>query len=196
MWSWACSRCLDYAAQALSDKLDLNRAFVTGHSRLGKTALVTGMLDTRFACALSNDSGCSGAALARGTIGETVEQITTRFPFWFSPAYTKYNGRENTMPFDQNFLIAAQAPRPVHIASAEEDTWADPASEFLSGYAASSVYEKLGLNGLCTPDRLPQVDDVYPAGCIGYQMRPGLHYLSRQDWQRACAFLDQHFPRT
>jgi len=82
MWAWAASRLLDYA-ETLSDKLDLEKSVVCGHSRLGKTALVAAMFDSRFKFSYSNDSGCSGAALARGTTGETVEDICDRFPFWF-----------------------------------------------------------------------------------------------------------------
>jgi hypothetical protein len=47
MWSWAASRALDYALTL--DTLDPDRAFVVGHSRLGKTALLTGALDKHFA---------------------------------------------------------------------------------------------------------------------------------------------------
>jgi len=60
--------------------------------------------------------------------------------------------KENLLPFDQHFLVAAIAPRKVYVASAIEDEWADPVSEFMSCYAASEVYEKLGLKGLVSPN--------------------------------------------
>lgn len=190
MWAWAASRALDYA-QSL-DCLDLTRAAVAGHSRLGKAALLAGALDERFACTVSNDSGCSGAALSRGKHGETIQNITEQFGYWFCDNYKAYAGRENELPFDQHFLIAAMAPRMVYVASAAEDAWSDPVSEFLSCAAASNVYEKLGLKGLETPDCLPVPGTCLHGGRIGYHMRGGTHFFSREDWNKIIDFLEIH----
>ena len=108
IWAWAASRLLDYALTR--DEIDPERVSVIGHSRLGKTALLAGMLDERFCCAFSNNSGCSGAAIARETGGETVEAISRVFPFWFCKNYYMYSDNEDSMPFDQHFLLAANYP--------------------------------------------------------------------------------------
>lgn len=187
MWSWAASRVMDYC-QTL-DCLDLSRAAVIGHSRLGKTALFTGMMDERFRFVISNNSGSGGAAIARGKAGERVEDCYRTFPYWYTPGYEKYAGKEDQMLFDQHFLLAACAPRYVYVASAVEDTWADPDSEYLSCCAASEVYERLGLSGFVHPDRLPQVGDVFHKGNIAYHMRAGAHYLSREDWNHYMRFI-------
>ena len=187
LWAWAASRAMDYAETL--DCLDFSKAAVVGHSRLGKTALVAGALDERFTCAISNDSGCSGAAISRGKVGESIEVITRVFPHWFCDNYKKYADNEDTLPFDQHFLIAAIAPRKAYVASAVEDTWADPDSEFLACFAANEVYENLGMKGLVSPDRLPEVGEAFHEGNIGYHLRSGCHYLGREDWHRFMEYM-------
>ena len=187
IWAWAASRLLDYALTR--DVLDHSRISVIGHSRLGKTALLAGMLDERFLCAFSNDSGCSGAALARETGGETVEAISRVFPFWFCKNYYKYSDNEDSMPFDQHFLLAANYPHLVYVASALEDEWAYPKNEYLSCVAASEFFSARGGKGFITADELPELRKRYNDGDIGYHLRPGRHYLSREDWQRYFEFL-------
>jgi len=189
LWSWAASRVMDYALTR--PELDHAHICVAGHSRLGKTALLTGALDQRFFCAHSNDSGCSGAAIARGTRGETVKVIYDVFPYWFCKNYQKYQDNEENMPFDQHFLVAANAPHRVYVASAEQDLWADPEKEYESCVAASAYYEEQGLKGFVHPERLPVSGDFFGEGMIGYHLRTGTHYFSRVDWQHLCAFLNE-----
>lgn len=187
MWAWAAQRVMDYAME--EPRLDKNCAIVCGHSRLGKTALLCGATDERFAFVHSNDSGCSGAAITRGKVGEKVADITKMFPFWFCENYKKYADKESEMPFDQHYLIASVAPRYAYVASAVEDIWADPASEMLACVAASGAYEKQGLTGFVCEDRLPEVGDIYHEGNIGYHLRAGAHYFSREDWNTLTAFV-------
>lgn len=189
MWAWAAQRVMDYAQQ--EERLDKSCAIVCGHSRLGKTALLCGATDERFQFAHSNDSGCSGAAITRDKEGETVEVITRVFPFWFCENYKQYANRESDMPFDQHYLIASVAPRYAYVASAWEDKWADPASEMLSCVAASGAYEKMGLTGFVCENRLPVIGDEYHDGNIGFHCRAGLHYFSREDWNRLTSFINK-----
>ncbi len=186
MWSWAAQRVMDYA-QTL-ECLDMERAVVCGHSRLGKTALLTGATDLRFPFVYSNNSGCSGAAITRQKQGETHQKICTRFPYWFCENYWQYKGEEERMPFDQHYLVAAIAPRKVCIGSATEDLWADPVSEQLCCLAASPAFEK----GVSCPDRLANTGEAFFDGDIGYHLRKGLHYFSREDWQQLIRFVRQH----
>lgn len=179
MWAWAAMRIMDYA-QTL-DCLDLENAAVIGHSRLGKTALVTGMLDTRFKYVISNNSGCSGAAITREKQGEHIEFITKTFPYWFCKNYTNYID-ESKLTFDQHMLLATIAPRTLIVGSAEKDEWADPDSEYLACAAASKAWENLGLTGFVHPDRLPTPESVFDEGNVCYQIRTDGHYLSRRDW--------------
>ena len=187
MWAWAAQRVMDYAQQ--ESRLDKSCAIVCGHSRLGKTALFCGATDERFTFTYSNDSGCSGAAITRDKVGENVEVISRVFPFWFCLNYRRYADREHEMPFDQHYLIASVAPRYAYVASAKEDTWADPDSEMLSCVAATPAYKALGLDGFICEDRLPETGDRWHAGNIGYHLRAGLHYFGREDWNTVLDFI-------
>ncbi len=191
MWAWAAQRVMDYAESI--ESLDLSLATVCGHSRLGKTALLCAATDERFFLGYSNNSGCSGAAIARGTKGETVKDICeTRFPYWFCENYFKYIENEDKLPFDQHWLIASIAPRRAYVASAREDQWADPENEFLGCVGASPIYEQYGKEGFVTPEKFPEVGDVLHDGMIGYHLRAGTHYFGREDWQKVMAYIKRH----
>jgi len=190
LWAWAASRVLDYVLTL--EEVDPYRVFSVGHSRLGKTSLWAAAQDERFRAAVVNNSGCSGAAITRGKVGERIADIVRAFPYWFCRNYHQYRGREEELPVDQHQLVAAVAPRLVYISSAEEDTWADPRSEFLAAVAASDAYELLGLQGLVYPNRFPEPGDFFHEGRIGYHLRSGTHFLSREDWQQFFKYLDRH----
>ena len=190
LWSWAAMRIMDYVRGL--DSIDQRNIAVAGHSRLGKTALLTGALDERFAFTISNNSGCGGAALSRGKQGETIALIYNRLAYWFCENFGKYAGNEAALPFDQHFLLSLIAPRNVCVASAEEDLWADPVSEFLSCAAAAEVYTLLGEPGLACPDRLPAAGERLHEGGIGYHLRKGCHYFSRYDWNAYMNYIMKH----
>ena len=187
LWAWAASRVMDYAETV--DRLDKNRSAVCGHSRLGKTALLCGATDERFKFVFSNDSGCAGAAITRNKAGETVENITNMFPYWFCENYLAYRGRENEMPFDQHYLTALIEPRYLYIASAAQDQWADPNHEFLNCYLTGKYYEQMGTGGFVCENRLPKIGDIYHAGTVGYHLRDYAHYFSREDWNKFLDFM-------
>ena len=188
-WAWGSSRIADFLQT--QKKVDMNKLIIMGHSRHGKAALWAGAQDKRLRIVIANESGCGGTALSKRVFGETIARITNSYPHWFCPAFDQYANNEANLPFDQHELVALIAPRPIYIASAIEDRWADPKGEFLSGYYAGPVYELYGLKGLGT--------SVHPSihqpimNDVGYHIREGVHDVTNYDWMCFMDFADKHF---
>ena len=191
MWAFAASRIADYLE--IRKETDIKNLAVIGHSRLGKTALWCGANDERFRFVISNGSGCCGAAYEREKIpeGETIAQITERFPFWFCKNFLKYSKNPEEREFEQHFLLALTAPRFVLIGSANRDLWADPYGEQLSCIGASPVWALYNKDGFIGPTEPAKVNESFDEGSIHYHLRDGIHFLSRRDWNFYMDFIDK-----
>ena len=188
--AWGGSRALDYIET--DPDLDAKHVAVMGHSKMGKTALWTAAQDTRFALAISAESGCGGAALWRRKFGETLEKMVTRFPYWLCRNARKFIHNEDDLPVDQHMLIACIAPRPVYIMSGVDDLWADPRGEYLSAFHAGEVYALLGKKGL-EAEATPPLGQAIVGSDVGYHIRVGGHSLEPFDWQKFLEFAEYHF---
>ncbi len=189
-WSWGCMKALDYL-YTIPSLIDLDNVCVIGHSRGGKTALLTAAQDERFIMAVSSCSGNSGAALARNNTGERIKDILERYPNWFCRNYLKYIDKEDSLPFDQHQLIGCIAPRYVYCLSATEDTWACPKNELLSCRLASEYFMEHNVKGLVAPENIKN-DVSYQEGHVGYHIKTGKHCIELRDWKMIIDYFDKH----
>ena len=188
-WAWGCHRAVDYLVT--DTRIDAKRLAVVGHSRLGKTALLAGAFDDRFAVVIPHQSGCGGAGPSRSKNpkAETVKRITTSFPHWFCAHFSAFGDDTTKLPFDQNALVAICAPRPVLFTNAEGDQWANPPGQFDVLSAAAPAYTLYG-------DAAPVAAKVPEQGTLsdsrlGYFIRPGNHAMTPDDWKVYVRFADK-----
>ena len=219
-WAWGASRVLDYLEKDRS--VDARRVALIGHSRLGKTVLVAGARDPRFALIYSSCAGEMGSSLARRDYGETIDDMAANFPWQFAGNFQKYSGhwqekspsppstpltrrqkfgeeggREGgegqiNLPVDTHEIIALNAPHPVFIGGGTGDQWSDPRGEFLAEVAAGSVYRLVGRQGLDVTNG-PPIDTPLINGDLGFHYHTGGHTITLSDWNAFLDFADKYF---
>lgn len=178
-WAWGYSRAMD-ALETLPF-VDTEKVTITGHSRGGKTVLLAGAVDERFAVVNPNGSGCGGGGCFRyrteprdGKRGnERLEEILRGVAYWFGPKLKEYIGRDHELPFDQHFLKACVAPRCLLETNGSDDTWANPKGAYLTYEAAKEVWELYGV-----PEN------------IAYRLRKGDHAHLPSDFDALLAFIE------
>lgn len=186
-WAWGNCRALDLLETI--PEIDASKAVVIGHSRLGKTAIYSGVYDKRFAAVVSNGSGCMGTATNRRNFGETLGFMAKakNLNYWFVDEMAQFSGANiEKMPFDQAHLLACIAPRPLYVESATNDVWADPKGEYISLCEAAKIYALFGAKNL------PEGDVVYIEkpfhGDVGHHLREGNHDIVEYDWVQFLKF--------
>jgi dienelactone hydrolase len=190
-WSWGFSRMLDYLESV--PEIDAKRVAVVGHSRNGKTALLTAAFDVRVALAIPSQAGSGGTGPSRvqpelaklnergRPTAETVAVINKAFPHWFSGTFKAFDEAVEKLPFDQHCLIALCAPRPVLLSNAQDDLWANPDGQYTLLKAAAPVYALLDAP-VQLPEARPALDQLLNER-LGYFIRPGKHSMSKEDWK-------------
>jgi hypothetical protein len=189
-WAWGISRSIDYLVTDAS--INAKQIAITGTSRLGKTVLWAGALDTRVAAVCSVVSGEMGAALIRRDWGETLDDMAQNFSWQFAGNLQKWAGKWNELPVDQHMLIALCAPRPVYVNGGLTDQWSDPKGEFLAMVAAGPVYRLLGSKDLGVTE-LPPLDKPVTGGDLAFHYHSGGHMAVPADWKAFLDFADRHF---
>jgi hypothetical protein len=176
-WAWGASRAMDYFE---TDKaVDARQIGIEGHSRYGKTALVTMAYDPRYAIAYVSSSGAAGAALYRRNFGEQIGNVAGTGEYhWMAGNFLKYAGplTPNDLPIDSHELIALAAPRPVFIGAGatQGDGWVDGRGMFMATVAAGPVYLLLGKKDLGTI-QFPPIETPLIEGDLAYRQHSGGH---------------------
>jgi len=171
-------------AKYLKSKGEFSKAVLYGHSRYGKTALLATAFDENIDGAIAHQSGTGGASLSRDKPGETVAAITEQFPHWFSSNFS-----ESNLTYDQHYLLALAAPRPILLGNARRDVWSDPNGAYNAGLGATPVYQLYAKKGLTQTN----LADFQPAADIAFWMRSGTHGVVKEDWPAFLQFLNIHF---
>lgn len=189
-WAWGASRVMDWIET--DETLDAKHVAVVGHSRGGKTSLLAGVTDERFAMTCVNCSGCGGAKLNHWNLplSEHYVQIWG-VNCWFCGNFAKYVNLEREAEFDTHLWMALVAPRLLAVASATDDDWAGQEGEFQATRLASPAWELYGKKGLVGATFL-EAEKPLQEGCVSHHMRVGRHDLTPYDWDRYMDFADRH----
>lgn len=185
IWAWGGMRVIDHLLTR--PEVDGSRLIVTGNSRHGKAALLTGALDERVTLTVPNASGGGGFQCWRFPIWEDDPPGARRHEsigvmikwrdYWFSPRLAPFAASMDRLPFDQHFLPALIAPRALCAVESLDDRCATPICVQRTYQAALEVYQwleagnKLGV----------------------YFRRTGGHGQGRDDWDVLLDFADQIF---
>jgi hypothetical protein len=193
MWAWGIHRIIDFLVTV--PELDRSRLCVTGHSRLGKTALLATAFDERIALAIPHQAGCGGTGPSRSKNpkAETVKVINNAFPHWFDDHFKKFNEQVDRIPFDQHCLVALCAPRPVLYTNGIEDQWANPDGQLEMLKAASPVYRLYGKEGVAATE-MPPLGKLVDSP-LGYYCRTGPHVSDPDYWKTFLDYADKHLKK-
>lgn len=152
-WAWGVDRLIDGLEQvgAAASGIDTKRLGVTGCSRNGKGAFITGAFVDRIALTIPQESGAGGAACWRisdqqkssGANIQTAQQIVGENP-WFSKNFDPYSTKVPTVPQDHHFLAAMIVPRGL-IAFENDIDWLGPVSTTGCMKAGRLIYKAYGV---------------------------------------------------
>lgn len=151
-WAWGVDRLIDGLEQVgAASGIDTKRLGVTGCSRNGKGAFITGALVSRIALTIPQESGAGGAACWRisdqqkssGANIQTAGQIIGENP-WFSKNFDPYVKSIPTIPQDHHFLAALIVPRGL-IAFENNIDWLGPVSTTGCMKAGRAIYKSYGV---------------------------------------------------
>ena len=85
------------------------------------------------------------------------------------------------------------APRPLYVATAQHDLWADQRGQWIGTYNAVPSYELYGKHVAFPSSEQPAINHPVIKSSIGYHVRSGVHGLELYDWEQFMKFVEHHF---
>ena len=154
-WAWGVSRIIDALEKTPEAGIDVKHLAMTGCSRWGKGTLAVGAFDERIALTIPQESGSGGASLWR--VGVQVnKQKGKQFVQglssagsegkWMISSFKSYDGKENTLPFDQHMLVSMVAPRALLVIDNAGQEWLGEVPSNYCGQASKEVFDALGVS--------------------------------------------------
>lgn len=191
VWSHAVHAGMDYIIT--DESIHSEQVAVMGSSIGGKVAIWAAALDQRIGMILSSTSGHGGDALWKRQVGETLDNMLEWLPRWLCRNAANYHNEIDKLPVDQHMLLACLAPRPLYVATATHDLWADQKGQWLGTYHAAPVYKLYGKTVAFTAESQPEINSPVVKSSIGFHVRSGFHGLKQYDWERYMEFIEYHF---
>jgi hypothetical protein len=145
-WAWGVSRIIDVIAQSNGSILKASAVGVTGCSRFGKGAFVTGVFDQRIALTMPIESGSAGVPIFRGIPGEGAQSLSSAFGEqpWLGDAFAAFTGSPTKLPDDTHEMVAMVAPRGLFIMDNPFIANLGPKSASVAALAGAEVFKALG----------------------------------------------------
>ncbi|WP_309238280.1 glucuronyl esterase domain-containing protein [Actinoplanes aureus] len=169
-WAWGVSRIIDVIEQSGGSILRADATGVTGCSRFGKGAIVTGAFDQRIALTMPIESGSAGVPIFRGIPGEGAQSLSSAYGEqpWLGDAFGSFTGAPTRLPVDTHELVAMVAPRGLFIMDNPHIANLGPRSASVAALAGAEVYRALGAG-----DNITYWSDV----------QDGSHCANRAEWR-------------
>ncbi|MEU4692387.1 cellulose-binding protein [Actinoplanes sp. NPDC023714] len=169
-WAWGVSRIIDVLEQSGGNLLKADATGVTGCSRFGKGAFVTGAFDQRIALTMPIESGSAGVPIFRGIPGEGAQSLSSAYGEqpWLGDAFGSFTGSPGRLPVDTHSVIAMIAPRGLFVMDNPHIANLGPRSASVAALAGAEVYKALGAG-----DNITYWSDV----------TDGSHCANRAEWR-------------
>ena len=169
-WAWGVSRIIDVIEQSGGSILRADATGVTGCSRFGKGAFVTGAFDQRIALTMPIESGSAGLPIFRGVPGEGAQSLSSAYGEqpWLGDAFGSFTSSPTRLPVDTHEVVAMVAPRGLFIMDNPHIVNLGPKSASVAALGGAEVYKALGAG-----ENITYWSDV----------QDGTHCANRPEWR-------------